>query len=325
MKKIKNISIAIFLTTISLGVFNICLSTSIDDPEYVISETIQASALKYQDPWMLWKNDGFNNMENGQSILLEDIKGTLDIAPLEYAVARKINGVIIVSQIDKSSFDELQNQEEFDNNIETSIFDAQNKIGSSIDVIQKAFPGLQTPMKQINVSSKENPLDKNRDDGFVTLGTADQIYDTYTFYPEGMYPDAMEQTLIHESAHVLGGSIGIGESSGWRKSIASDKKVSKYILNKGFVQDKTNTILDVSADSIHSLIFGDDGITEYGKDSSEEDWAESFCWYVYDKIHGGIGTTDNGERVRFSEVYPNRSKFIDKWYAEELNKKEKSS
>lgn len=321
MKKIRNIPIAIFLIIISLGVFNACSSTSTDNSKYVLLETIEASSLKYQDPWMLWKNDDLNNMEDSQLILLEDIKGTVDTAPMDYAVAQKINGVIIVSQIGKSSFNELQNHEEFDRNIELSTFDVQNKIGSTMGVIQEVFPGLQTPMKQINISSKPHPSDKNRDDGLVALGSADQIYDTYTFYPEGMYPDAMEPTLIHESAHVLGGSIGIGESNEWQKSIASDKEVSKHILNKGFIQDKTNTILDVSTDSIHSLIFGDDGITEYGKDSSEEDWAESFCWYVYDKIHGGIGTTNNGERVRFFEVYPNRSKFIDKWYAEELNKK----
>lgn len=321
MKKIKNISIAIFLATISLVIFKIYASTSTDVSEYVVLETIEASSLKYQDPWMLWKNDDLNNMEDGQLILLEDIKGTVDTAPMDYAVAQKINGVIIVSQIGKSSFNELQNHEEFDRNIELSTFDVQNKIGSTMGVIQEVFPGLQTPMKQINISSKPHPSDKNRDDGLVVLGSADQIYDTYTFYPEGMYPDAMEPTLIHESAHVLGGSVGIGESNEWQKSIASDKEVSKHILNKGFIQDKTNTILDVSTDSIHSLIFGDDGITEYGKDSSEEDWAESFCWYVYDKIHGGIGTINNRERVRFFEVYPNRSKFIDKWYAEELNKK----
>ena len=325
MKKIRNIPIAIFLIIISLSVFNACSSTSTDSPKYVLLETIDASSLKYQDPWMLWKNDDLNNMENSQLILLENIKGTVDTEPMEYAVTQKINGVIIVSQIGKSSFNKLQNQEEFDRNIELSTFDIQNKIGSTMEVIQEVFPGLQTPMKQINISSKPHPSDKKRDDGLVTLGSADQNYDSYTFYPEGMYPDVMEQTLIHESAHVVGGPYGIGESNEWEKSMVSDKKISKKILTKGFSQDKTNTLLDVSTDSIHSLIFGDNAITEYGKNNSEEDWAESFCWYTYDKIHQGIGTTKNGKRIRFSEVYPNRTKFINKWYAEELNKKEKSN
>ena len=130
---------------------------------------------------------------------------------------------------------------------------------------------------------------------------------------------------MHETAHVVGDYAGIGSSVEWGKAMVADKDVSKTLLNDNFKQHETNTMLDVSSDSIHSLIFGQKALTEYAKDNNEEDWAESFCWYAYDKIYGGIGTTGINSNIRFSDAYPNRSKFIDEWYEEEIKKNGKSN
>mgnify|MGYP000385894995 CR=1 FL=1 len=78
--------------------------------DYFVTETIDADSLEYSDPWTIWKNSDFDNMENGELILLKNLDGDYDISAMEYAVVQKINGVVLISQVTKTSFDEILEQ-----------------------------------------------------------------------------------------------------------------------------------------------------------------------------------------------------------------------
>ena len=292
--------------------------------DYFVSETIDVDLLKYRDPWMIWENDDFDNMENGELILLKNLDGDYDISPMEYAVVQKINGVILISQVTKTSFDEILEQKniEYNDKDQFAVLDTQIEIGATIDIFHTTFSEIEVPIKQINISAKDYKQDQARGDGLVTLGTTDADHDSFTVYPEGQYPEIIGPLLMHETAHVVGDYAGIGSSVEWGKAMVADRNISKTLLDDNFKQHKTNTMLDASSDSIHSLIFGQKALTEYAKDNNEEDWAESFCWYAYDKIYGGIGVRGDGTNVRFSDAYPNRAEFIDDWYQDEIKKKQ---
>lgn len=308
-------------------IYAICTSSKSNKYDYFISETIDADSLEYQNPWMIWKNNDFDNMKNGELILLKNLKGDRDVPAMDYAIVQKINGVILISEATKISFNKLLKQKniKYDNKDQLVILDKQNEVGATIDIFRTTFPEIQVPIKQINISSKDYKQDQTREDDMVTLGMTDANYDSFTVYPEGQYSDILGPLIMHETAHVVGGYAGIGDSTKWENAMAADKNISKTLLDNNFKQYETGTMLDASSDSIHSLIFGQKAITEYAKENNEEDWAESFCWYAYDKIYGGIGTTGINSNIRFSDAYPNRSKFIDEWYEEEIKKNGKSN
>ena len=125
--------------------------------DYFVTETIDADSLEYSDPWTIWKNSDFDNMENGELILLKNLDGDYDISAMEYAVVQKINGVVLISQVTKTSFDEILEQKniEYNDKDQFTVLDTQIEIGATIDIFHTTFSEIEVPIKQINISAKE--------------------------------------------------------------------------------------------------------------------------------------------------------------------------
>ena len=66
-------------------------------------------------------------------------------------------------------------------------------------------------------------------------------------------------------------------------------------------------------DRLHGIGYSDTHITKYAEMNIDEDWAESFMYYSADKMYGYLATTDDGRKLRFADVYPNRAKIINEW------------
>lgn len=271
-----------------------------------------------QSTWDLWKNPQFDSLKEGQSMLLTDIPNVSDIGEMEFAIAVKINDTIIVQELDKKSYSEIENDGK------SKINDAKFKSSATykkmveaaggFDAITAAFPGVEKVLEQITISADPSLDDALRDDGFITWGSAMTNSNTYTLYPAGMQAskESLERTIIHEMAHLYQDdniySFKRDLSMNWEEVQSRDAEISrKFADENGF------TIYDIPQGKYHVPKTGSIGITDYGETQISEDWAESFLYYCISKQEGGIGTDDDGNVVTFEDLYPNRAKMINEW------------
>ena len=286
-----------------------------------------------QNAWNLWWNPEFDSLEEGQSMLLTDIPSTQDIGPMEFAIAVKINDTLVLQELDKKSYSEIEKNSKdkiSDAKFKSSaIYKTMKEAASGSDMVEATFPDAEKVLEQIIISNDPSLSDAERNDGFTTWGSAMSPGNTYTLYPAGVRgtsaSGALERTIAHEIAHLYqvdsrGRHFEDRLSMPWEEAQSRDAEISrKFADENGF------RIYDIPQGTYHAPSIGKIGITEYGETMIEEDWAESFMYYCISKQEGGIGTDDNGNVVTFEDLYPNRAKMIDEWMETTWKKDNESS
>ena len=274
-----------------------------------------------QNAWNLWWNPEFDSLEEGQSMLLTDIPSTQEIGAMEFAIAVKINDTLVLQELDKKSYSEIEKNSKdkiSDAKFKSSaIYKTMKEAASGSDMVEATFPDAEKVLEQIIISNDPSLSDAERNDGFTTWGSAMSPGNTYTLYPAGVRgtsaSGALERTIAHEIAHLYqvdsrGRHFEDKLSMPWEEAQLRDAEISRKFADENGFRAK-----DIPQGDYHAPAIGEFGVTEYGETMIEEDWAESFMYYCISKQEGGLGTDDNGNVVTFEDLYPNRAKMIDEW------------
>lgn len=136
--------------------------------------------------------------------------------------------------------------------------------------------------------------------------------------------DPKPTTLAHEFGHTVDsqgfgveqwlsqadGPVVPGQEISWKEAQQRDRLVSSRFA-KTF---KESSGLNPSAtyNYVKPITPDSGGVTEYGAVDPREDFAESVRLWMKDRREGGIGTlTGTGDKVRFSDLFPERAKVLD--------------
>lgn len=109
-------------------------------------------------------------------------------------------------------------------------------------------------------------------------------------------------TIRHEYGHNLDHAVKgspLSKTEGWAKATDSD---ADYRGALGFKE---------IGQGYHPALSGYKNITEYGAASLDEDFAETVRLYLKDRADKAFATEVNGQPLRFSDIYPERSRFLD--------------
>lgn len=277
--------------------------------------------LEYGSPWNVWENPEFSSMKDGQAVLLTNIQGQRDIQNIEYAIGIKINGSLVVAELDERAYSQIQKDGKQNiadaNFLSSKQYRKMQEVASGFDTIHSVFPDMNNPLRQIIITADPSADDAIRNDGFVTQGEAQQGTGTYVLFPSGASstPEQLKRVIVHETAHILAppyfDTYTNSSSMTWEDIQAQDAKISQnFTAKNGFVMD------DIPQGDYHAPQIGSQGITEYGKTNINEDWAESFLYYCVSQNNGRLGTDNEGNPVTFEDLYPNRAKLINEWMSE---------
>lgn len=139
------------------------------------------------------------------------------------------------------------------------------------------------------------------------------------YYPEQM--GKMEYVAAHELGHVFDqagtnkglsatGFFPTGFGPGFYGTEEYDAVREADAKSSAKYKNNFNTPLDVE-DFVGEIVVGKNRITPYGVTNVSEDFAERFALYRFDQINGFIGYDNEGNAIRFSEVFPNTAKYIE--------------
>lgn len=182
----------------------------------------------------------------------------------------------------------------------------QNRVNELLDGLPPEFQGKLEMVNVYNGDSPSTAYWKSKLTNFQGEIAAQGGRGGVTFWHGDRY--VRQSTFDHEIGHVIGVNGGPRDPYTWENAQRTDQATGKRRFGAG----------EGTGNEHHGFMVGKSAVSGYGSNNVNEDWAESIRLYLYSlRYSGHIGSFRKADGmlvpVKFSEAYPSRTKWIEKW------------
>lgn len=180
--------------------------------------------------------------------------------------------------------------------------------GKVEELLGQISPEMRAELQQINVMAGESPSNAffREKYGAGFHGAAAQAGGGQVTFWKGTL-NLRQSTFDHEMGHIVGPWGGPPSDVEWA---GLQKLDQAYARDKFDLSGSANVY--GHSDS-HQVTVGGMAVSTYGKVALCEDWAESIRLYLAEKRGQEIGVLYSHHHLKFSDLYPNRYKLIEKF------------